>query len=272
MDLQKLTHQCVAIAKLAGDLIEQKKAAFEVNTKQDDSPVTSADLASEALIIRELQDMDATIPILSEESFQLFELAGSSRFWCIDPLDGTKDFIHQTGDYTVNIALIDQMRPILGVIHCPQTNDTYYGFERGGAWHINHAGSVAPMKAAKAGHPIKVVTSRFHLNEELRKWVDKQSDYKLVQRGSSLKFCMLASGFADLYPRLTPVRFWDVAAAHCILEQAEGSFTGLQNEEIQYSPESEYKITGFVAQGDPNLDTRQVLSALQKLRKDISGS
>lgn len=195
---------------------------FDVELKGDDSPLTLADRKAHEVIVKILQPTG--LPILSEEGKNIpyTERKNWKRFWMVDPLDGTKEFIKQNGEFTVNIALIENCRPVLGVVAVPVSGDVYYGFQGEGAFvkRNGKATTLTPKKTLDISKPnIKVVASRSHLNEQTNQFIQSLNNPILVSKGSSLKFMMLADGGADIYPRFAPTMEWDTAAAHAIINQ-----------------------------------------------------
>ena len=211
----------VEIAKEAGDVImEIYRRDFSVEYKDDSSPLTEADLASNEIIIKALARYD--LPIMSEEGKLIdYDVRKDwDYYWCIDPIDGTKEFIKKNGEFTVNIALIHRDVPVLGVVYAPVLNDIYYAKQGEGAFknslklplHIN----------TNPKEKLKVVASKSHLSEETQIFIDNLDTQNIeqVSKGSSLKLCMVAEGTADIYPRLAPTMEWDTAAAHAIVLEA----------------------------------------------------
>lgn len=212
----------VNIAKKAGDAImEIYEKDFTIEYKEDDSPLTDADIKSNEIICNALAELYADIPILSEENK---EVPYSNRkeweyFWLIDPIDGTKEFIKKNGEFTVNIALIHKDRPVLGVVYAPVLNDVYFSKQGEGAYKNDQR---LPLRSNE--HPereLRVVASKSHLSEETQTFIDhlglKTGHIEQVSKGSSLKLCMVAEGEADIYPRLAPTMEWDTAAAHAVI-------------------------------------------------------
>lgn len=193
---------------------------FSVEAKADDSPLTLADKASDNAIVAELEKTD--LPILSEEgkSIPYEERKDWDYFWMIDPLDGTKEFIKKNGEFTVNIALIHQSRPVLGVVMIPVTGDLYYAVEKEGAFKNSNSIKAKDFKYDQSG--LKVVASRSHLNDDTQQFLDQLNEPVIVSKGSSLKLLMVAEGEADLYPRYAPTMEWDTAAAQIIVTEAGG--------------------------------------------------
>ncbi|MGI2259765.1 3'(2'),5'-bisphosphate nucleotidase CysQ [Shewanella sp. GXUN23E] len=219
-----------AIARDAGQAImsvyhgAEHSGEVNVMLKADASPVTAADLASHQLICERLAGEFAGIPVMSEEAADIpYAIRQTwSRYWLIDPLDGTKEFIKRNGEFTVNIALIDQGRAVAGVVYAPVLDKCYIGQRGMGAW-LTHQGcqQQLPMSRDKRILPV-VVGSRSHPSAELAGYLDKLGEHQMLSIGSSLKFCLLAEGLADLYPRLGPTSEWDTAAAQAVLESAGG--------------------------------------------------
>ena len=205
MELQYLIDPVAALARAAGDAILEVYATdFDVQAKDDESPLTQADLASHRTIIAGLAEIDGETPIISEESGlpPFAERSQWQRYWLIDPLDGTKEFVSRNGEFTVNIALIDNNRPVLGVVHVPVTGVTYTGCAGAGS-HRHADGASAPISvAAGSASPVRVVGSRSHRGSSLDAFLDRLEDFEMLPMGSSLKFCKVAEGEADIYPRL----------------------------------------------------------------------
>lgn len=244
-DLQPLLDQVIPIAKAAGDAVmEVYSREFASTEKEDRSPLTEADIASHHKIVDGLQAIDPTIPILSEEAKALpyEQRRGWERFWLVDPLDGTKEFIKRNGEFTVNIALIVDGRPVLGVVHAPAIHSTYSGIVGEGAW-IEHDGPRTPIHARPfEGGKLQVVASRSHAGPETEVLIEnlraKVGDVELVSIGSSLKLCLVAEGKAHLYPRLGPTMEWDTAAAHAVVEAAGGRVTNVDGTAMAYNKEN----------------------------------
>lgn len=219
--------QVVDIAVDAGKAIMQiyQQASFDEQLKSDQSPLTAADLAAHHLIVDRLQKLTPEIPILSEESqSEPWQLRQTwHTYWLVDPLDGTKEFIKRNGEFTVNIALIQENQPVLGVVHAPVLQATWTGEQGGLAQKITQQG-VKKISVAKlqAGQTCVVVGSRSHAGDSLPAFLEHLGKYELISVGSSLKLCMVAEGRAHLYPRLGPTSEWDTAAAHAVVNAAGG--------------------------------------------------
>ena len=247
-DLKTLLPSVIDIAKQAGDAIMNiytNEEDFNTTYKDDRSPLTKADLLSNEIITKGLQELTPEIPILSEESKKTAyeERVNWTRFWLVDPIDGTKEFIKRNGEFTVNIALIDSGKPVLGVVHAPARNTTYWGAEGEGAFKAKE-GETSPMQVTQthAGlDAITVVASRSHAGPETTEFLEKleasSGTLNKVSAGSSLKLCLVASGEAQLYPRFGPTMEWDTGAAHAVVLQAGGTVTNLAGEPLQYNKE-----------------------------------
>ena len=212
---------------------------FKVSFKDDDSPITAADVASHEVIVRGLRNISRDVPILSEEGDTLSweERKHWRRFWLIDPIDGTKDFTQRTGEFTVNIALIENGEPILGVVTAPALKEAFWGLKGQGAYKRDRTGAVRRIGVSGPRGVPRVVASKNHLNEETRAYLERLGAHELVQAGSSLKFCRIAEGRADIYPRLGPTSEWDTAAAHAVLAAAGGKVTQIGGEPLLYGKE-----------------------------------
>jgi 3'(2'), 5'-bisphosphate nucleotidase len=221
--------QIIAIAKKAGEAIMEIYAgSIEVEHKEDNSPLTLADKAANTIIVGQLKQLYADIPIISEENKLLpyAERKHWHRCWLVDPLDGTKEFIKRNGEFTVNIALIEDGHPVLGVVHVPAKNITYYGEKGKGSYKIADFGQPVQLTLAdyKIGETLKIVGSRSHNTPEMDALVqglrDTYGTVEFVPAGSSLKFCLVAEGVAHEYPRLGPTMEWDTCAGQVVAEEA----------------------------------------------------
>ena len=191
-----------------------------VRKKSDGSPVTEADMASEVVIQKQLRALDPTIPYLSEEAGlpSVEERRQWSRFWLVDPLDGTKEFLQETDEFTVNIVLIEDGEPVIGVVAAPALGVIYRAAKGEGAWKVRAGEPAKRLKSCRADptQPLRIVESRSHPSPDLEAFLEKFSVKARLKVGSSLKFCLLAEGSADIYPRLGPTMEWDVGAGDCI--------------------------------------------------------
>jgi len=225
-----LAERIIDISLLAGEEIMKVYEGtedWEVESKSDDSPLTRADKQANDIIVKHLEQLDPKYPIISEENkLQAYDERKSfERFWLVDPLDGTKEFIKRNGEFTVNIALVENGRPILGVVYVPVSKDLYYAVKNEGAYHKNEEGKVTRLNANKykvTDEGLRVVCSRSHINEATQSYIDNLAQPETVSKGSSLKFMLLASGKAEVYPRMGPTMEWDTGAAQIVLEEAGG--------------------------------------------------
>ncbi|MBM88086.1 MAG: 3'(2'),5'-bisphosphate nucleotidase [Gammaproteobacteria bacterium] len=241
---------------------------IEVEVKADNSPLTEADKRAHQLIEAELEKLFPSIPILSEESKTVLteRRMGWSRFWIVDPLDGTKEFINRNGEFTVNIALIKNGTPELGIVHVPLTGINYVGKLGAGAWKVGTAGEfekIAPSKFNKGERNIRAVASRSHRGKLIDKLIEtiesKLGRVDMVNMGSSLKICLLAEGEADIYPRLAPTSEWDTAAAHAVLKAAGGEIYDTSFEILRYNQKETLLNPYFIAVADTHFNWSSVL-------------
>ena len=249
--------EIVNISVDAGEVIlNYYNENVDVIYKDDESPLTKADLASHKIITDSIKKITPDIPILSEEEFIDWKIRKKwKKYWLIDPLDGTKEFIKKNDEFTVNIALIENNRPILGVIYTPALNELFYSIKNFGSYKILTKKKLNTLKEAKRisinkkkSNKIKIVGSRSHSNPILDKWVNKNfNEFDILQKGSSLKFCLIAEGSADIYPRFGPTSEWDIAAGHIILEEAGGKLKSIHNKEILYNEKENILNPDFFA-------------------------
>ena len=231
LDLETLCNSCLKIARNAGSrILEIYESEFDIEHKDDKSPLTNADMASHHTIVEALSALTPEIPILSEESAKLpFEERSQWRtYWLVDPLDGTREFIKRNGEFTVNIALVEGGVPTLGVVYAPVLERTYLAAAGKGAWRRDGDGEARPIRATGTGtgdgtRELAVVASRSHPSPRLEAFLDRLGEHRLVSMGSSLKLCLVAEGAADVYPRLGPTMEWDTAAGHAVLAGAGGA-------------------------------------------------
>lgn len=260
-----------AIARRAGDAILEiyEHSDFGVETKADDSPLTKADLAAHRIIVGELTATWPEIPVLSEESGEIpfAERQRWSRYFLVDPLDGTKEFINRNGEFTVNIALIDEGEPVAGVVFVPVKDQLYAGAADTGAW-CEEGGSRRAISTRPVNpDALTVVASRRHGGEALTACMDVLStrfgQVDTTNMGSSLKLCLVASGEADLYPRLAPTSEWDTAAAHAIVSAAGGRVVDTALAPLRYNSKDSILNPYFYVIGDADYDWDSVLDAVE---------
>lgn len=245
------------IARHAGrEILEVYGTDFEARAKADDSPLTEADLRAHRLIVAELGKLSPALPVLSEESADAISWQQRStwaRYWLVDPLDGTKEFIARNGEFTVNIALIEAHRPVLGVVHIPVSDTTYSGIPGVGAWREANERAVLPIGVRRVVRPpVRLVGSRSHGSSRLEAALAALGPHELRNAGSSIKLCLVADGSADLYPRLGPTSEWDIAAGQAVVEAAGGQVVDLATgEALRYNTRESLLNPDFLAYGDP---------------------
>ena len=255
-----LVGEVIDLATAAGRAIMkvyEGGADFEVEKKADDSPLTLADKRANEVIVKGLEGLTPDIPILSEESKQVgYDVRkGWGKFWLVDPLDGTKEFIKRNGEFTVNIALISGDSPVFGVVHGPAVGVTYWGLvvegPGEGAYKKGGDGEAVGIKAGGyEGGPVKVVASRSHAGSALDGFLEKVGSHERVSMGSSLKLCLVADGTAHIYPRLGPTMEWDTGAAHAVVLAAGGLVTDLEGRQLRYNKE-DLLNPFFIVTGSP---------------------
>jgi len=257
------THELLArvadIARQAGREILEVYAAGQVaaTVKADASPLTAADLRAHRLIVQRLSELAPALPVLSEEAADapFSERARWQRYWLVDPLDGTKEFLSRNGQFTVNIALIEGHAPALGVVHVPVTDTNYLGWPGAGAWRQRAGAAAGAIRvASRAAVPLRVVGSRSHRGDSLDAFLARAGAHELVAVGSSLKFCLIAEGAADVYPRLGPTSEWDTAAAHAVVSGAGGTVSCLDGSPLRYNTREQLVNPYFVAYGPQDRD------------------
>jgi 3'(2'), 5'-bisphosphate nucleotidase len=256
--LAGLLEPVAELAQQAGEkiLVVYNSDEFSVEEKADKSPLTAADLASHHAIVDGLTALTPDIPILSEESASLpyTERSTWQTYWLVDPLDGTREFIKRNGEFTVNIALIEDGVPVLSVVYVPVTGVSYLACKGQGAFK-QEAGERRAIKVRKLGTgPLMVVGSRSHRGESLNQFLEKLGEHEMVGMGSSLKLCLVAEGAADIYPRLGPTTEWDTAAAQCVVEQAGGYVTDTSMQPLRYNTKDSLLNPFFLVFGDDGQD------------------
>ena len=258
MDYEDLIEPVVQLATDAGGRILKVYATdFEVQSKDDASPLTQADLASHEALAAGLGELTPDIPILSEEDgMPGFEVRSEwQRYWLIDPLDGTREFVNRNGEFTVNVALIVDHAPVLGVVHVPVLGTTYVGCEGVGAERRERDRPAAPIQVAlAAAETPRVVGSRSHRGSSLDRFLNALGEFEMKPMGSSLKFCVVAEGEADVYPRLGPTSEWDAAAAQAVVEQAGGRDVTTDGKRLSYNTKEDILNPWFVVIGAADRD------------------
>jgi len=243
-----------SIARLAGDqILSFYGQTIPVEKKSDDSPLTKADLAAHRVIVEGLRELDDSIPVLSEEAAEIPYDARQSwdQFWVVDPMDGTKEFIKQTGEFTVNIALVQQHAPVLGVIYVPAQERFYWALKDQGAFKQGNLESslAIQVRTVDEGN-LGIVASRDHAGPMVTELLERFPAAQTQSMGSSLKFCLVAEGQADIYLRDVPTMEWDTAAAQCIVEQAGGVVQDLDGKRLAYN-KKELRNPSIITLSDP---------------------
>jgi 3'(2'), 5'-bisphosphate nucleotidase len=249
-DFKALTDAVLPIITRAGEAIMAiYDGDFVVERKDDNSPLTLADLESQRIILQELALLTPGIPVLSEESAQApwSERQNWRELWVVDPLDGTREFVKRNGEFTVNIALVVGHEPVLGFIGVPAQRELYWGGRGLGAFVQRHGSEAEPLRISEAAHPLRVAGSRSHTTPQTAAYLGKIGAHVLASVGSSIKFCLIAAGKADLYPRFGPTSEWDTAAGQAILEAAGGQVTRLDGHRLRYNCRESVINGDFVA-------------------------
>jgi 3'(2'), 5'-bisphosphate nucleotidase len=262
----KLLKEVAGIARQAAAEILEVYASGDAGTtlKGDDSPLTQADLRAHRLIAAALGKLTPQIPMLSEEAADIpyAQRASWRRYWLVDPLDGTKEFLSRNGQFTVNIALIEDHIPALGVVHVPVTDTSYQGIIGTGAWVERAGHAVRPIRVSpSSASPVRVVGSRSHRGDSLDAFLARLGPHEMVPMGSSLKFCMVAEGAADVYPRLGPTSEWDTAAAHAVVTAAGGRVRTLEGTPLRYNMHEGILNPFFLVSGPEDRNWLALLSA-----------
>ncbi len=259
--LKELLPEVITIAKQAGKkIMDVYEAGFDIETKSDNSPVTTADLAANDVIENGLNKLLPLFPILSEESAtaSFEERVARETYWLVDPLDGTKEFINRRDSFTVNIALIHKNKSILGVIYAPALGISYYACQGNGSYKEDLENPAHQINARPLAEKAVFAGSRSHpgktLAAFLENYKDDRGDYELVSIGSSLKMCMVAEGSVDLYPRLWLTSEWDTAAAHCIVDEAGGQLVKTDMSPLLYNTKDSLLNPYFLTIGNNDID------------------
>ncbi|WP_018973956.1 3'(2'),5'-bisphosphate nucleotidase CysQ [Rudaea cellulosilytica] len=263
MNHADLARECAAIARTAGAAIMRiYDADYTIARKDDASPLTAADLAAHHAIVDGLAELTPQIPVLSEESAEQAawsERRGWARYWLVDPLDGTREFIKHNGEFTVNIALIEDGAPTLGVVYAPALDEMYLAWQGGHAYAQTPQHGIVAISTRARMTPLIVAGSRSHADPRMLTALDKLGTHELISLGSSLKFCRTAQGEADLYVRYGLTSEWDTAAGQCVLEQAGGGVTRLDGSRLTYNTKESLLNPDFLAFGDKAVDWAALL-------------
>jgi 3'(2'), 5'-bisphosphate nucleotidase len=252
-----LANQVAEIARAAGtDILDiYSEGATAVTMKVDDSPLTQADLQAHRRIVAGLGALSPRLPVLSEESAQVpfEERQHWERYWLVDPLDGTKEFLSRNGEFTVNIALIIGHAPALGVVYAPVRHTLYTGVVGAGAWKAVGSGPAQAIRVhPQAATPVRVVGSKSHRGASLDGYLERLGPHELVAIGSSLKLCLVAEGAADLYPRLGPTSEWDTAAGQAVVVAAGGFVVTRDGKPLEYNRKADLLNPEFLVYADPS--------------------
>ncbi|MCW8333346.1 3'(2'),5'-bisphosphate nucleotidase CysQ [Vibrio sp. SCSIO 43135] len=266
-DLSNLLPSVIEIARSAGQLIldiyENKQ--YEAYVKSDETPVTSADIAAHKLIMKQLSELTPDIPILSEEDadISLEQRSQWERYWLVDPLDGTQEFIARSGDFATIIALVENNHPVMGVVYGPVSGVTYYAYSGKGAWKIpdmNESVRIDTHKHEEGSQSIAIAISRRQDINRITGRMSSEWNYDLVPLGSAaLKACLVAEGAVDCYLRIGPTGEWDTAATQCIVEEAGGRILSTQLAPLSYNERETLENPNFIVLGDADLPWNDIL-------------
>lgn len=271
--MHTLLEPVINIAREAGQAIVEVAQSADINIqkKADKSPVTEADLRANQLITDGLMTIAPEIPIISEEGDEALPEQRLSwpRCWLVDPLDGTRGFIDGSGEYTVNIALIEDHKPVMGVIFAPQLDEKlYYAVSGQGAFSRgNGVDEQLSFKSFDSVRALNIAVSQYHRSKWLDDLLTDIPKYELVRMNSSVKICFVAEGVADVYPRLGPTSEWDTAAGQCIVEEAGGAVVNLDGEPLHYNARETLENPGFIVIGDLARKA-YFLDLIQRVRRD----
>jgi len=242
-----------AVAEASTAILEVYATGHEVEYKADESPITRADRAAHEILASQLATLTPAIPVLSEEAeaAHAYNVRGAwTELWLVDPLDGTKEFISRNGEFTVNVALVRDHRPVLGVVAAPALGLVYYAAAGHGAFRAYGKQAPEAIHVRRAADPLVIVGSRSHRGDSLDGLLAKLGPHQMRPMGSALKFCLVAEGSADFYPRLGPTSEWDTAAAQAVLEVAGGAVTTLDGTPLGYNQRETLLNPHFIAYGD----------------------
>jgi 3'(2'), 5'-bisphosphate nucleotidase len=263
LDLAALAHQIAHLAeRAAAAILDVYDSDFAVEHKDDRSPLTAADLASHHIIVEGLGALTPDVPVLSEESAGIAWSARErwSRYWLVDPLDGTREFVKRNGEFTVNVALIEDHRPVLGLVQQPVGGELAAAWRGGGTWIGKPGEKARHVTTRKRASPFVVAGSRSHASERETEILARLGHHAKLPMGSSLKFLRIAAAEADLYVRLGPTSEWDTAAGQCVLEEAGGAVLDLDGQPLRYNTRDSLINPDFVAIGDASADWSPLFS------------
>jgi len=261
-----LLEEVVALVRHAGAaILDVYDGDFAVEAKHDDTPLTEADMAAHRILSAGLAALEPRLPVLSEEAADIpwDERRGWERYWLVDPLDGTREFVKRNGEFTVNVALVDGHRPVLGVVYAPALRYLVLAEAGLGAWLRTGDGEDVPLAVRQpAPRPLRVAASRSHLDPRSAALLDRMGSIERLGLGSSLKFCRIAEGRVDLYPRFGPTSEWDTAAGQCVLEAAGGVVLRTDGAPLHYNTKSSLLNPDFLAMGDAALPWQDWMAGL----------
>ncbi len=263
--LRELVNPVCEIARQAGaEIMKIYRHGFEVEEKNDHSPLTTADMASHCLISEQLRMLTPDIPILSEESGEIpySERSAWTNYWLIDPLDGTREFVKRNGEFAVNIALITDQDTSLGVVYVPTQKICYFATKDNGAFkqRVNKPAHRINTRRSMPGNTPTICGSRSNAGKSLQALLARVGKYELISIGSSIKTCLVAEGAADIYPRFGPTSEWDTAAAQCVVQEAGGWLVDQELMPLRYNTKDSLLNPPFVAVGDLNDQWRDFLT------------
>lgn len=263
---QQLIKQVCQIAKLAGDrVLEIYETDFTVDRKADGSPLTAADLEAHDIICTALAQLTPELPVLSEESVipSYSRRKQWQRYWLVDPLDGTREFIKRNGQFTINIALIEDRQTKLGVVYVPVTQTYYYAARSLGAGKMDDKLHMQPIQTRSSDiKQIILASSHSHKHSKQHALLEHLHNAKVITMGGTLKFCLVAEGKADIYPRFGQTSEWDTAAAQCIVEEAGGCVTDLQFKPLHYNTKNSLLNPEFLVIADLSFDWKYYIDKL----------
>ena len=264
IDMDVLREGIIAIARdAAQEILAVYEGEFAVQHKDDNSPLTAADLAAHRCILRGLERLSPRIPVLSEESANDVPTLVRRQWpvmWLVDPLDGTREFVKRNGEFTVNIALVVDGEVRLGVVQAPVTGALWHGQRGRGAFRREGARDLPIATRKPATPPLRVAASRSHRDARTEAFLARMGEVEPIGVGSSLKFCRLAEGSMDVYPRFGPTSEWDTGAGQCVLEAAGGVVVDPQGRPLRYNQRDTILNGDFIALGDPSLPWRDWLA------------
>ncbi|OLQ86086.1 3'(2'),5'-bisphosphate nucleotidase [Vibrio panuliri] len=257
----------IDVARAAGQLILDiyQKKEYEEFVKDDETPVTTADLAAHKFIVEKLSELTPDIPVLSEEAadISLEQRSQWDRYWLVDPLDGTQEFIARSGDFATIIALIENHKPVMGVVYGPVSGVTYYAYKGKGAWKIPDMSESVRITSHQHPGPQQPIAIAISRRQDINRITSRMSsawNYDLVPLGSAaLKACLVAEGAVDCYLRLGPTGEWDTAATQCIVEEAGGRILSTQLEPLSYNERDTLENPNFIVLGDEKLPWNEIL-------------